>query len=147
MRSHHCTVVQIGGKGVLIEGQSGAGKSSLALGLIDRAAACGISSVLVSDDQTLLEVVDGDLVATVPRQIAGLVEIRGFGLARRRHVESCRIALLCRLVNDEAVARMPEAKFAKLDGVELPLLELPRRHENQAVRIVLAWLAEAESAG
>ena len=41
--------VSIGGRGVLIEGESGSGKSSLALALIDRGA------VLVGDDGVALE--------------------------------------------------------------------------------------------
>ena len=53
----HATTVSIGGRGVLIEGVSGAGKSDLALRLIDRGA------TLVSDDYSFLQRRDGRLFA------------------------------------------------------------------------------------
>jgi len=42
----------------MIEGQTGAGKSSLALGLLEFAARTGIACGLICDDQALIEVID-----------------------------------------------------------------------------------------
>ncbi|MFM5886059.1 MAG: HPr kinase/phosphorylase, partial [Novosphingobium sp.] len=50
---HQATAVAIGGRGVLIEGAPGSGKSSLALALIDRGAA------LIGDDGVALAAVNG----------------------------------------------------------------------------------------
>jgi serine kinase of HPr protein (carbohydrate metabolism regulator) len=138
--NRHCSVVTINGTGVLIEGRSGAGKTSVALGLIDTAKARGIAAALVSDDQSLIEVRENRLFASAPAAIAGQAEIRGYGLAPIATVTEGRVGLVARLVPDEGIERMPEPKTVTVLGVELPLVELPERHEQQSVRIVLAWL-------
>jgi serine kinase of HPr protein (carbohydrate metabolism regulator) len=56
----HATCVAIDGRGILIRGRSGAGKSDLALRLIDRGAR------LVSDDYTILAASGGRLRAAAP---------------------------------------------------------------------------------
>lgn len=140
--NHHCSVLAIDGAGILIEGAPGSGKTSLALGLVDTARARGLKAALVCDDQAMLANRDGRLVASAPGAIAGLAELRGYGITRVDHLASCEIGVVARLIGDEDLARMPEAKRITLLDVELPLLELPRRHEQQAGRIVLAWLAD-----
>lgn len=140
--NHHCSVVQIDGAGVMIEGASGSGKTSLALGLIDTARARGLAASLVSDDQALLSVAGERLVASAPAAIAGLAELRGYGIARVEHVDCCEIDVVGRLDADEGLPRMAEPGRTTIKGVELPLLHLPGRHEQQAARIVLAWLAD-----
>ncbi|HSO47252.1 MAG TPA: HPr kinase/phosphorylase [Rhizobiaceae bacterium] len=138
--NRHCCVVEIGGTGVMIEGPSGAGKTSLALGLVDAAARRGIPAHFVADDQALVERRGDGVTASVAQTIAGLAEIRGHGIVSVAHKPSCAIALVARLVADEAVGRMPIDKTAVIEGIELPLVEVPVRHEAQAVRIVLASL-------
>src|SRR4029079_6360817 len=85
--------VAIGGRGVLIEGEPGSGKSSLALALIDRGA------VLVGDDGVTLETREGRLWASPPPNIAGLIEVRNVGLVTLA-TGSAPVALVIRL--DEA---------------------------------------------
>lgn len=140
--NHHCCVVAVGDAGVLIEGPSGAGKTSLALGLVDAARARGLAAALVADDQAMLHARRGRLFAKAPPALAGLVEIRGYGIARAPAIASARIEVVVRLVGDESVERMPDPAFAELLGVRVPLLLAPRRHEAQGVRIALAFLAE-----
>ncbi len=138
--NRHCSVVVIDGRGVLIEGPSGAGKTSLALGLVDTAKARGMQAALVSDDQALIENREGKAIASAPSAIAGLAEIRGHGIARIAHEPECALALIGRLAEDGDIERMPEPKTTVIEGVTLPLVMLPRRHEQQSVRVVLAWL-------
>lgn len=66
--------VSLRGRGILILGPSGSGKSSLALALMDRGAE------LVGDDGVTLAQVGELVVATPPPNTQGLIEIRNVGL-------------------------------------------------------------------
>ena len=84
--------VCVHGIGVLILGDSGSGKSSLALSLIQNGAR------LVSDDRTVVFNEDGCLWATAPISISGMMEVRGIGLVRGFEVaEKAPVRLLIRL--------------------------------------------------
>ncbi|MCB1384890.1 MAG: HPr kinase/phosphorylase [Nitratireductor sp.] len=146
-RNHHCCVVSVDGRGVLIEGPSGSGKTSLALGLVDAARARGIAAALVCDDQALLSIEDGMLVARPPQSIAGKAELAGYGVIDVASAEASTVTLIGRLVADETLERMPEPECsAQIAGLRprgpIRLIHLPRRHEAQSVRILLAILAE-----
>lgn len=116
------TVIQAGGiaiagRAVLILGEPGLGKSSLALALIDRGA------VLIGDDGVRLEVADGRLLASPPPHIAGLIEVRNVGLITRPTTSRVPVALALRL--DPAAPRLPEAaERIDLLGQPIPLLRL-----------------------
>jgi serine kinase of HPr protein (carbohydrate metabolism regulator) len=108
--------VALDGRGVLIMGAPGSGKSSLALALIDRGA------MLVGDDGVVLSVADGRLHAAPPPHIAGLIELRNVGLLRLP-TASAPLALALRLSPD--APRLPDApEKLTLLGCTLPLLEL-----------------------
>jgi len=113
---HQASCVAIGGRGVLIEGSPGSGKSSLALALIDRGA------TLVGDDGVLLEQRDGRLWALPPPNIAGLLEIRNVGLVTLP-ARPAALALLLRL-DPEAPRCLETAESADLCGIVLPLIRL-----------------------
>ena len=66
----HASAVALDGQGVLILGPSGAGKSALALQLI------GLGAQLVGDDRIALDRVGGDVIASAPAALAGLIEAR-----------------------------------------------------------------------
>jgi serine kinase of HPr protein (carbohydrate metabolism regulator) len=85
--------------GVLLLGSSGAGKSDLALRLIERGAQ------LVADDRTDLFIARGQIHARAPKRIAGYLEIRGLGILELPYAATARIALVVALKHD--VARMP----------------------------------------
>lgn len=76
----HCVsgvLVRIMDTGVLITGDSGIGKSQLALSLLDR------GHQLVADDVVELRPGAGrELVGSSPRTLHGLLEIRGLGIIR-----------------------------------------------------------------
>lgn len=113
----HATCVAIGERAVLLCGASGAGKSDLALRLIDRGAA------LVADDQVLL-VRDGDqLRASPPATIAGAIEVRGLGILAMPHRTAMPVSLIIQL--DDPVERMPLAERSRtLAGIALPVVAL-----------------------
>jgi HPr kinase/phosphorylase len=116
----HATTVDIAGCGVLIFGEPGAGKSDLALRLIADGA------LLVADDQTLVEIVDGRYRATAPATIVGLIEVRGIGIAGAPVKRATALRLAVSLVA-AAPERMPESRTWSLPGSPnpgIPLIEL-----------------------
>jgi len=120
----HGTCVAVDGEGVLLLGPPGAGKSDLALRLIDGGAR------LVADDQTALsrdggEGDGGGIRAAAPPSIAGLLEIRGVGIVEVPSVAAAPLRLAVELVPDEAqVERLPEARRWPCLGIDVPLLVL-----------------------
>ena len=103
----HGTAVSIDGKGVLIAGASGGGKSALALTLIRRARQGGFEAGLVADDWTVLDQDGGRLIASCPPQLAGKIEVRGYGIGdvSAMMVGPTPIELLVRLVPEAAALR------------------------------------------
>jgi HPr kinase/phosphorylase len=99
----HASCVAIGQKGVLILGDSGAGKSDLALRLIDDGAR------LVADDRAELYLAHGALCARPPKSIAGLIEVRGLGVIALPCRKTVRLALAVKL--GAAAKRLPDAAF------------------------------------
>ena len=114
----HATCVSVEGAGLLLLGDSGSGKSDLALRLIDSGA------MLVSDDQVELRLEHGQVVASPPERIAGLIEARGAGLLRLPYAENVPVKLAVRLTSREEVERLPEAEFFDCLGAGVPVLSL-----------------------
>ena len=132
MIAHQATCVAIAGRGLLIEGPPGSGKSSLALALIDRGA------VLVGDDSLLLEARQGgELVARPHPQTAGLLEVRNLGLLPFPYCDEVRVALVVQL--DEKAPRFVEqAGQAMRAGASVPLIRLWPHSPVLALRAELA---------
>ena len=99
----HASCVAIGGKGVLLLGDSGAGKSALALRLIDGGAK------LVADDRCDLFSRAGKLQARAPASIAGLMEMRGIGIVAMPHAKDAPVMLAVRLGKNRQ--RLPKPVF------------------------------------
>ncbi|MEA1830894.1 hypothetical protein U8607_02255 [Methylobacterium durans] len=115
----------IGEAGILIRGESGSGKSSLALALLDRTERDGGHGRLVGDDRIRVEPHHGRLVARAHPAIAGLVEVRGLGLRAVPSIGAAVLHMVVDCVGD--VPRMPEpAEPVTMSGVTLPCLVLGR---------------------
>jgi serine kinase of HPr protein (carbohydrate metabolism regulator) len=125
----HATCVAIGGRGVLLAGRSGAGKSDLALRLIDRGAA------LVSDDYSELHARGGRLIATPPGRLAGKIEVRGIGIVDMPHITEAEVALIITL--DDPVDRMPEFTTRPLAGVDIPAAALAGLEPSAPIKVEL----------
>lgn len=117
MQPYQATCVVIGGRGVLIEGEPGTGKSSLALALLDRGAK------LVGDDSLLIEARDGKLWAHPHPATKGLIEVRNLGLLSRPVLQNATVALVLRL--DVTAPRfIDEAESFTILDITLPQVRL-----------------------
>lgn len=126
----HATTVQLRGKGVMMMGRSGAGKTELALTLIERGSLRGEQAFLVSDDRTMLRVEDNHLIASAPASLAGGVEIRGAGLFRVPFVASATLDLVVWLVARDEAERYPGGGSWSFEAIDLPRLLLPSLSSN-----------------
>ena len=126
----HATTVAIDGRAVVIEGRSGAGKSDLALRLIDRGAR------LVADDQTLLVRQGQALVARCPATIAGRIEVRGLGIHRVDAVAEAPVALIIRLGEEDQ--RMPERRVRRIAGVSVREVTLDPHRASAPIKVEIA---------
>lgn len=129
--SRQSTCVAIDGRGILIEGAPGTGKSGLALALIDRGAE------LIGDDSVLLEVVDGKLIAHPHPNTRGLVEVRNLGLLQFPCRESAPLALVLSLDAD-APRYIESAETIQIGGVVLPFLRIYPDAAPPAIKAHLA---------
>lgn len=129
--SFHASTVAQGGRAVLIIGPSGSGKSDLALRLLDR----GFS--LVSDDQTLVRIEDGRLLASPPPTIAGKLEVRGIGIVEMEHDHDVPVALLVELTSD--IQRMPDDERQRpILGIQIPLIGIDAMPASAPSKVALA---------
>ena len=122
---HHASAVMIGGHGVLIRGESGSGKSSLADVLIDQARLRGLDAALVGDDRVAFKVERGHLVASGHPQIAGKLERRGAGIFDVPFVSDVIVRLVIDL-QSENPERLPspESRETQIESVSVPRLVL-----------------------
>ncbi|MGV3548165.1 HPr kinase/phosphorylase [Rhizobium sp.] len=133
----HGTAITVGETGLLFVGPPGSGKSSLALQMLFSARIVGHDAALVSDDQVFLDVVNGEVHATAPGTIAGMIELRGSGIGRVKSVSNAVLHHAIRLVEVHAENRIPEEnqQWRAEGGIVLPMLFLDRR-----VRDPYPWL-------
>jgi serine kinase of HPr protein (carbohydrate metabolism regulator) len=128
----HATCVVFCDRGLLLQGASGSGKSDLALRLIDA------GGLLIADDYVMLDVVKGRLHAQAPKEIQGMMEVRGIGLLQLPHGLFTAVDLIIDCMPRE-IERLPESQHVTLHGVSVPLLAL-KPFEASAVAKVKAFL-------
>lgn len=126
------TCVAIEGHGVLLRGPSGAGKSDLALRLIEEGA------VLVADDQTALDQKGGELRASAPPTIAGLLEVRGLGVLRVPATPSAPLACVVTLIAPRDMIRLPDDERIGVCGINLPHFRLDAFEVSAVAKVRLA---------
>ena len=130
----HATAVVIEKKAVLILGKSGAGKSDLAFRLImDK------NAELIADDRVDIENVNGVLKAACPKNIQGLLEVRGIGICKFPVIESAEVLIAVQLVeNPDKIERLPEKETIEFLNVKIPLLKLYPFEASASDKIILA---------
>ena len=128
----HATAIAIEGDGVLLRGPPGAGKSDLALRLIEGGAH------LLADDQALLQRVGNHVIVRAPAAIAGLIEVRGVGILQVDSLEEAPLALVVDLVPSAQVERIPDNRFEIVLGLSVPLIALAPFEVSAAAKLRLA---------
>jgi HPr kinase/phosphorylase len=131
----HATAIAIEGAAILLRGPPGAGKSDLALRLIDGGAR------LVADDQAELRRVEDQILVGAPATIAGLIETRGIGILRVDPIAAAPLALLIDLVPSAEVERFPEARFEDILGLSISLIALAPFEASAAAKVRFACRA------
>ena len=111
----HASVVSVSGRGLLILGVSGAGKSGLALRMM------ALGAELVADDRVALLRVGDALRAAPPEALAGMIEARGIGVLSVPHLADAPLALAVDL-DATAEARMPQRGSFTRSGVRIDLI-------------------------
>ena len=134
--------MEISGIGVMIEGPSGSGKTSLVFSLLESAEQKNVPAQLITDDQALLENHEGHLIASAPKEIAGKIELFGYGIISIPHKPKTEIDLIVVLESANKIMRSPGIQRVERHGIVLPLVEVPARMEVHAQRIVFAALSD-----
>jgi HPr kinase/phosphorylase len=147
----HATCVSINGAGVLLLGAPGAGKSDLALRLIDIPGyGTGkelLPAMLIADDQVAIKREQETLIASAPAPLLGRLEVRGLGIVKVPYLPAAALHLAVRLTAAGTIDRMPELEASTFEvlGIALPLVLIdPDRASaparlRAALRTVLNW--------
>lgn len=142
----HATGLVLDGVGLILRGPPGAGKSVLALDLLDSWEARGLPAQLVSDDRVEIVVENDRLSMRPPAHIEGLIELRGRGIVHRPFASAADLHLVIDLV--ETLDRMPEEieLVTELFGMALARAPVPQagvvdaRHQMLLIREALRAL-------
>lgn len=126
---------------VILRGPAGAGKSDLALRLIESGA------VLVADDQVLLRRDDGGIRVRPPAALEGLMELRGQGIRKFPHLSDVPLLLVVDLVDPTSLERMPDPARVTILEESLPHLNAAAFEASAAAKVRQAYLAVAAGSG
>ena len=111
----HASAVSCAGRSVVFTGQSGSGKSGMALEMM------ALGGVLVSDDRTVVSLEQGQVYASAPVAIKGLIEARGVGILSAQSVGPVAVSLVVDMSMLET-ARLPPERETIILAQSLPLL-------------------------
>ena len=126
----NATSVVIEDSGVLIVGNSGLGKSDLALRLIDSGA------TLISDDITICKKVDDSIFLFSPLQTRGLLEVREVGIMTVPYVDNIKLLLIVELVDHE-IERLPSKKIGKFMNLNISKIKIYGKNSSSVAKIKL----------
>ncbi len=121
----HASSIEINGRGAVILGKSGTGKSNLAIKLISMGAN------LISDDQTHLKLTEDKIIITKPISTPKLIEARGIGLLHAPYVLSSELFCFIK-ITDLELPRLPHSKIKNCLGKKIKMLEFNPIYNNES---------------
>ena len=124
----HSTSVVIDDNGVLILGDSGSGKSDLALRLIDSGA------TLISDDISICRKNLNNIYLYCPPEIKGLLEVREIGIITVPFVERIKLRLVVNLKSNNN-ERFPKDSFFRILGIKIPIINIEGKNSSAVAKI------------
>ncbi|GHB25154.1 HPr kinase [Pseudovibrio japonicus] len=138
----HATCLVVGTKGILIRGPSEAGKSALALELMERAHHNGNFAALVADDRVYVSEKNGRLVGSCPSPIKGKAELRGYGIIDVPYLDTAVIHMVLDLEAREEIDRLPDEQTltCELCSVKLIRQQVPKEDHLAAIRLANALI-------
>jgi HPr kinase/phosphorylase len=144
----HGTCVALGRRGALLRGNPGAGKSDLALRFLSLPGEGEDRPWLVADDQVCIEPGAGSvLLASPPPTLAGKIEVRGLGIVEVPFLAGTELVLVCDLVDEKDVPRMPPESWdrAVIAGLAVPALKLAPFEASAPLKLKLALFLAARN--
>ena len=124
----HSTSVVIDDNGVLILGDSGSGKSDLALRLIDNGA------TLISDDISICRKNSNNIYLYCPPEIRGLLEVREIGIITVPFVERIKLRLVVNLKSNNN-ERFPKESSFRILGIKIPIINIEGKNSSAVAKI------------
>ncbi len=124
----HSTSVVIDDNGVLILGDSGSGKSDLALRLIDNGA------TLISDDISICRKNSNNIYLYCPPEIKGLLEVREVGIITVPFVERIKLRLVVNLKSNNN-ERFPKDSSFRILGIKIPIINIEGKNSSAVAKI------------
>ena len=134
----HASCIAFEGRGVLLRGPSGSGKSDLALRAVEAGAA------LVADDLVMLGLRGGRVWASPLPEAGGRLEVRGVGIVRLPALDGAPLVLIADLAAPE---RLPEPCFEPVLGVPVRRIRLAPFETSAAIKLRLAAHMASEDKG
>ena len=121
----HASSIDIDGKGVVIIGKSGSGKSNLAIKLISMGAK------LISDDQTYFKLKDNKIIISKPKTTPNFIEARGIGLIKTPMVMSAKLFCFVNITNIE-LERLPYEEKKYCFGKKIKMIGFNPTYSNES---------------
>ncbi len=113
-------------------GEPGAGKSDLCVRLIDRGAK------LVADDQVELTRKGRKIILSSPKNIHGLIEVRGVGIFEVPAKKNVPLLLVVQLSQREWIERLPHPEPHDFLGVLIPQLRICPFEQSSTIKVEMA---------
>ncbi|MBE6445507.1 MAG: hypothetical protein E7019_05630 [Alphaproteobacteria bacterium] len=130
----HASCVVLKNKGVLIKGVSSSGKSDLCLRLIMRYGAR-----LIADDRVDLTIEKNKVIASAPKILKGLLEVRGIGIIKLPVKQTAKIDLVINLTDEkEKIDRIPEIEYFEFNNIKIRQYSLCGKEDSCPDKILAA---------